>query len=152
MCLISSLGLAPLDGSCPIRVQGPAPIAVIVNPDNPVSDVAVEDLRHLYLGVRTAFPNGEPVLLLESPTVRERFYTAALEMSGEAVKRYWIGMVFSGEPAVPPKEVANLQELRRLVGSQRGAVAFIEAAKTDATVKVLKIHGALPGDPGYPLQ
>jgi hypothetical protein len=31
-------------------------------------------------------------------------------------------------------------------------VAFIDARTADATVKVLKIHGALPGDPGYPLQ
>jgi hypothetical protein len=106
----------------------------------------------LYLGVRTAFPNGDPVLLLESPAVRERFYAAALEMSEEAIKRHWIGMAFSAELAIPPKEVADIPQLRRLVRGHRGAVAFIDATMTDATVKVLKIHGALPGDPGYPLK
>jgi hypothetical protein len=151
MCVISLLGLLALDVDRPVRAQAPTPIAIIVHQGNPVSDVAVEDLRHLYLGVRTAFPGGDPVLLLESPTVRERFYTAALEMTEEGIKRDGIGMAFSGEPAVPPKEVADVRELRRLVRSHRGAVAFIDARKADAMVKVLKIHGALPGDPGYTL-
>ncbi len=33
-----------------------------------------------------------------------------------------------------------------------GAVAFVEAAQAPKGLKVLKINGKLPGQPGYPLR
>lgn len=143
--LLGSQGFRPAPGG-----TVPGDIAIVVNPANPISNVAIEDVRHLYEGTRTVFPNGEPVLLLESPEVRERFYEVALDMTGKEATRYWIGLVFSGYPAIPPQAVQDVRELRRLVVRHPGAVAFLDARKVDATVKVLKIHGTGPGDPDYP--
>lgn len=135
-----------------LRAQLPEPIAVVVNPANPLVGIAVEDVRHLYLGVRTAFPNGQPVLVFEAAPIAEQFYAAALGMDPDEVKRHWIGMVFSGDPAVPPLRVENLREVKRRVARHPGGVSFIPASLADASVKVLRIHGALPGDPDYPLR
>ncbi len=151
LCLASSLGLL-LGGAALADTRDGGPIAIVVNRDNPVSDIAVEDIRHLYLGVRTAFPNGQPVLLLESKGLRERFYRSALGMTVDEFNRYWIGLVFTGDPAAPPQQVASDKTLKLLVGRHRGAVAYISASQADSTVKVLQIHGAQPGDPDYPVQ
>ena len=151
VCLVSMLGLL-FGHPAPSGPGGADPIAIIVNRANPISDIAVEDIRHLYLGVRTAFPSGEPVLLLESTALRERFYHAALGLTVDDVKRYWIGRVFAGDPATPPQQVASEKTLKALVGRHRGAVAYISASQADSTVKVLEIHGARPGDPDYPVR
>jgi hypothetical protein len=152
MLILPFSGLLWLGAGGTAHAQTRAPIAVIVNPHNPEDGLAIEDLRHLYLGVRTAFPNRAPVLLLALPKVSERFYSAALGMRGAQVRRYWIGMVFSGDSALPPNEVANSKELKRLVARHPGAVGFIDAAESDSTVKVVTIEGLRPDDPRYPLR
>jgi hypothetical protein len=135
-----------------LRAQTTGPIAVIINRHNPEVGLAVEDLRHLYLGVRTAFPNRAPVLLLALPRLSERFYASALGMRPDEVKRYWIGLLFSGDSAVPPKEIAGVVELKRLVARHAGAVGFIPAQDADTTVRVVDIEGLRPDDPAYPLR
>jgi hypothetical protein len=152
MLILPLSGLLWLGAGRLAQAQTRAPIAVIVNQQNPENGLAIEDLRHLYLGVRTAFPNRAPVLLLALPKVSERFYLAALDMSGDKVKRYWIGLVFSGDSALPPKQVADAEELKRLVARHPGAVGFIDAAEADPTVKVVTIEGLRPTDPRYPLR
>jgi hypothetical protein len=142
----------PLLAPIGVRAQASMPIAVIINRHNPETGLAVEDLRHLYLGVRTAFPNRAPVLLLALPRISQRFYSTALQMSPDEVKRYWIGLVFSGDSAVPPKEIADVAELKRLVARHAGAVGFIPAGDADSTIRVVDIEGKRPDDPGYALR
>ncbi len=142
-----ALALAP-----PLPVQAQEAIAVVVHPDNPLTTISREELRRLYLGTSTILPKGESVLLLESATVRERFYAAALGMSLARFKRHWIGVVFSGGSGTPPKEVGGLDDLRHFVATHRGAIAFLGAAEAGGTVKVLAVDGLRPDDPRYPLK
>lgn len=127
-------------------------IAVIVNRSNPISDITADDLRRLYLGTTTAFSHNERVVLYELPDLREPFYRTVLGMSGDRLKRHWIGLVFSGRGAMPPKGVADVVQLRALVGSQRGAIGFLDASQSDPSVKILTVDGFKPGDAGYPLR
>jgi len=120
--------------------------------NQPENGLATEDLRHLYLGVRTAFPNRAPVLLVALPTLRERFYAAALGMQDAQFRRYWMGLVFSGDSALPPVEVGTVDAVKQLVARHPGAVGFIDAAAADASVKVITIDGLRPDEPGYPLR
>jgi hypothetical protein len=150
--ILAAVVLQSLAAPTLLRAQAPGPIAVIINRHNPEQGLALEDLRHLYLGVRTAFPNRAPVLLLSLPRISQRFYSTALQMSRDEVKRYWIGLVFSGDLAVPPKEVVEVTELKRLVARHPGAVGFIPAGEADSSVTVVEIEGKRPGDPSYPLR
>lgn len=146
--------LTLLGPGIPSRCQAQAaePIAVILNRRNPEDGLAVEDLRHLYLGVRTRFPSRAPVLLLALPRLAPRFYTTALDMTEPQLRRYWIGLVFSGDSAVPPKEVSSAAELKRLVAKYPGAVGFIPLGEVDSSVKAVTIDGLRPGDPRYALR
>jgi hypothetical protein len=146
-----TLGAMALCAVVPLRAVR-AQVAVVVNRSNSLSNVSLEDLRRLYLGAATSFPNKETVILLESPKSRASFYHAALGMSEDRVKRHWIGMVFKGASAVPPKEIASPEELRHFVAEHAGAIAFIDASTMDVSVKLLIVDGHQPGDPTYPLR
>jgi hypothetical protein len=126
-------------------------IAVIVNRSNPVKNVSASDLQRLYLGATTVFPNREHVLLLEQANLRDSFYRTVLMMSEDRVKRYWIGVVFSGSGATPPKSVDEAAVVLDFVRHGRGAIAFVDAQVVDSTVKVLAVEGSRPGDPDYAL-
>jgi len=146
------LGLAAGLALAPSRaVQAQEPIAVIVHPRNPLTTISLDELRRFYLGTSTTLPNREAVILLESSRVRERFYAAALQMNMDRVKRHWIGVVFSGESGIPPKEVGGPAELLRFVATHEGAMAFLLAGDVNGPVKVLAVGGLRPGDPNYPL-
>ena len=89
---------------------------------------------------------------MESSTVRERFYAAALGMSQDRVKRHWIGVVFSGQSGTPPKDVGGPAELQQFVATHPGAIAFLAATDVGGSVKVLAVEGRRPDDPRYPLK
>jgi ABC-type phosphate transport system substrate-binding protein len=135
-----------------LPVEARAQIAVIVNPKNPVKDLSLEELRRLYLGRTTTFRQNQPVMLLEQAAVSAAFYQAALGMSESRVRRHWIGIVFSGETAKPPRSIAASEELKRAVDQNPGAIAFIDLAETDPSMKVLTINGLHPDDARYPLR
>jgi ABC-type phosphate transport system substrate-binding protein len=129
-----------------------AQLVVVVNPHNPVRNLSIEELRRLYLGRATTFRQNQPVLLLEHAEARDAFYQAALGMNEARVKRHWIGIVFSGETATPPQAIAAVEDLKRVVAQNVGAIGFLDLSAADQSVKVLTINGLRPGDAGYPLR
>lgn len=129
-----------------------AQIVVVVNPHNPVRDLSLEELRRLYLGRTTTFRQNQRVMLLEQAAIRRAFYQAALGMNEARVKRHWIGIVFSGETATPPRTIAASDELKRTIAQNTGAIGFIEQTAADPSVKILTINGLHPGDAQYPLR
>lgn len=126
-----------------------AQIAVIVNRNSPVSDLKVEDLRRLYLGLSPTFAGGRPVVLLELPPLRAAFYQRLLGLTEDRVKRRWIANVFSGRSVTPPREIETAAELKRFVAGHPAALAFIDVRDVDATVKVVTIDGRAPASPAY---
>jgi phosphate transport system substrate-binding protein len=129
-----------------------AQIVVIVNPRNPVKDLSLEELRRLYLGRTTTFRQDLQVSLMEQAVVSDAFYQAALGMNEARVRRHWIGIVFSGETAKPPRSFAAAEELKKAVAENPGAIAFIDLAETDPDMKVVTSNGRQPDDERYPLR
>jgi ABC-type phosphate transport system substrate-binding protein len=127
-------------------------IAVIVSPKTSVNNLSIEELRRIFLGSSTTLPGNGPVILVEHTAERPAFYRAALGMSEDRVKRHWIQMVFAGDGATPPREIDELDAVKRFVAEHSGAIAFLSESAVDVNVKVLSIDGQRPGDPGYPLR
>lgn len=151
MVQLPMLGALLLAGMLPLR-SAEAQIVVVVNRENSRESLSLPDLRDLYLGALTHFKGGERVVLLESSGLRPRFYDAVLNMSEDRVKRHWIGLVFSGEGVLPPREFRESADLVRYVASHPGAIGFVPLAVTDSTVKVLMVEGLAPSDPRYPIR
>ena len=135
----------------PARAQQ-GPIAVIVHPSNPVSDLTADELRRLFAGNTVMFGSRLRVALAETESERARFYRVALAMNEDRVKRQWISLVFAGEAATPPETFANVEDVKRFVASRPGAIAFIPAHAIDGTVKMVTIEGRAPTDPSYVLR
>jgi ABC-type phosphate transport system substrate-binding protein len=135
----------------PARAQQ-GPIAVIVHPDNPVSNLTIDELRRLFSGNTIMFGNRQRVALAETESERARFYRIALSMNEDRVKRQWISLVFAGEAATPPETFANVEDVKRFVAARPGAIAFIPARALDGSVKAVTIDGRRPGDASYVLR
>ncbi len=130
-------------------------IAIVVHPDTPVTDLRLADLRKVLLGERQYWSTNLPVVLLvRAPVARERDVVLKViyQMTEVQFERYWIAKIFRAEAVSAPKIVYSNDMANELVTAIPGAIAFVSARDVRQGVKVLRVDGRLPGDPGYPLR
>lgn len=130
-------------------------IAVVVRPDTPVNDLTLPQLRKIFMGEREAWSSNLAVtLLVRGPGARERevLLKVACRMSEAEFKQYWILRMFRAETTDGPRVVYSSRVMAQLVSSLPGSVAFIEVSEVPRGLRVLRIDGKLPGQPGYPLK
>ena len=130
-------------------------IAVVVHPDTPITNLSLSEVRKVFLGDRQYWSTNVPVvLLIRAPVARERdvVLKTIYQMSEAQFKQYWIAKIFRAESASAPKVVYSNDMANELVGAIAGAIAFIDAREVRPGVKVVKVDGKLPGEPGYPLR
>lgn len=139
----------------PAQSQRTSGIAVVVNPDTPVSNLSLEEVRKIFLGNRQYWTAKLPVvLLIRAPVARERdmVLQRIYQMNEAQFKRYWIAKIFRAESAAAPKIVYSNDLANELTAAMPGAIAFMDARDVGPGVKVVRIDGHLPSEPGYPLQ
>lgn len=129
-----------------------AQIAVVVNDSNSTSDLTMDQLKRIYLGKTTAFPDGKTVVLMEHGSLNEEFYKTVLDMTLLKVRKHWMKIVFSGVYATPPTEYKDSDEIKRLVCKNKEAICFVRLTDADDCMKVLTIDGKNPEDKDYPLR
>ena len=131
-----------------------ASIAVVVHPSVEVDDLTFAEFRKIILGNRQFWTGGKRItLIVRAPVADER--TVLLErvykMSEAQYRQYWVAKVFRAEIASGPRVVLSNEEAVDLVGVIDGAIAIVSSEDVPEGLKILKIDGLLPGDPGYPL-
>ena len=139
----------------PSTLAAGADIAVVVRPDAPVDDLTLSQTRRLLLGEQQFWSSNLRVtLLLRAPAARERDVVLRViyRMSEAEFRQYWISKMFRAEAATGPKVVYSNEMATELVSALPGSVAFVDATQVPKGLKVLKIDGKLPGQPGYPLK
>ncbi len=135
---------------------GPAlaePIAVIVNPGNPRSGLTTEELRSIFLGRRTAWPDGTPAVPVDqaaSAPGREAFLGSVLGMDRAHFAEHWVDQQVRGNGSAP-KVAASPAAAVKLVAKVKGAVAFVPVSLVTPAVKVIFLNGKLPSERGYPM-
>lgn len=132
-----------------------APVAIVVHPSTPVTDVTLPELRRIFRGEQSVWPGDERVVLLvRSPLPSERDIVLGqiYQMEETQFRQFWLGKIFRDATASGPKVVADIDTARRLVAALPGAISFLPAAEVGPGLRVLRIDGKLPGEPGYPLQ
>ncbi len=133
----------------------PRPLAIVVNSADPVSNLSFAELRRIFLGEQQFWPDRSKVtLLVRAPTAYERSMVLdrIYRMDEDRFRQYWIGKMFRAEVAAGPKIVYSSEMALNLVSAIRGSITFVPLAAVTPEVKVLRIDGKLPGEPGYPLQ
>ena len=150
--LLAGFFLLPAFGVPPVSA---APVAVVVGPDAPVTDLTFAEVRKVFLGERQFWnPKVRVVLLMRAPVAPERdvVLRTIYQMSEAQFRQYWISKVFRADVAAGPKIVYSNETASELVAAIPGAVAFVDASQVPKGLKVIKIDGKLPGDAGYPLR
>lgn len=131
------------------------PIAIVVNPKSPVTDISFVDLRRIFLGEQQFWPDRSKItLLVRAPVARERevVLNEIYKMDEDQFRQYWIGKMFRAEVAGGPKIVYSANMAINLVEVIPGSITFVLASEVTPKTRVVRIDGKLPSDPGYPLK
>lgn len=129
-------------------------IAVVTNPETPVNELSLAEVRKVFLGDRQYWTSNMPVILLvRAPVAREREVVLKniYQMTESQFKQYWVAKIFRSEVVSAPKIVYSADMTNQLLTVIPGSIAFMEAKAVSPGLKVLKVDGRLPGEPGYTL-
>ena len=129
--------------------DGP-PIAIIVAKTFPMDQMSFGDLKRLYMGT-SIVAGGKtlvPLTYPKSTPERRVFDSAVLGMSTDEVGRYWIDRKIRGQSG-QPRSIESPDVAIRVISKLNGALGFVRADATNHDVKILRIDGKLPGEPGY---
>jgi hypothetical protein len=111
--------------------------AIIAAGNSPLQPMTVELARRVFLGIQ---PNVDgisvTVVFQRGNAIRENFNNRILDNTGTALNSYLAARIFTGR-SVPPIEVLDDAEVRRMVASKPGAVGYVSDAAVDDSVKVL---------------
>ena len=137
-----------------LDAQSPGDLAIVAHPDTPVSQLSLAELRQVLKGDRQYWKPDLPVVLfVRAATSQER--TAVLgviyQMSEPQFNQYWIAKQFRAESSSAPTKLNSNALTQQFVASTPGAIGFMAARDVKPGVKIVKIDGFLPGDPGYRL-
>lgn len=130
-------------------------LAIVVNRSNPTNDLPFQDLRSIFLGERSHWPNGRRItLVMMEPGQPERkaILHSIYRMSENDFNRHFLQGLFTGEVFVSPKTLATPVGVRKFIFNVPGAIGYVRASDVDNTVKVVRIDGRLPGDKDYILR
>ena len=129
-------------------------IAVVTNAQTPVADLPLTEVRKVFLGEKQYWTANMPVILLvRAPVARERevVLKTIYQMTESQFKQYWVAKIFRSEAVSAPKIVYSADMTNQLLSVIPGSIAFMEAKDVGSGLKVLKVDGKLPGEPGYKL-
>lgn len=129
-------------------------IAIIVNKENEVSDLAFRDVVRIFHLDRQYWEGGKRIYLVlresgaeEKDVILKKVY----KMDDEELKKFWLAKLYREEIPAFPKTLGSNESVKRFVSQASNAIGFIDASLADSSVKVLRIDGGLPGEQGYAL-
>ena len=135
----------------PANAESPVPLAVVVAKNSPLTNLSMYELKHLYLGEFLTDPDGKRLIPLNQSTQshdRSAFDVTVLGMSFDQQSAYWIDRRIRGLSG-SPRAVDSDDLVQRIVARLDGAVAYLPVSAVRSDVKIVRVDGKLPTDPGY---
>ena len=128
-------------------------VAVVVNPENPASNLTIPELRKLFAGEKRSWAGGLSVkLIVRAPgTPEPEVLLKLLGVSENEYKQYWASRVMRGEAQSEPLVLPSLGMQREAMGLFDGVITLVAAENVKPGMKVVKVNGRMPGEAGYPL-
>jgi ABC-type phosphate transport system substrate-binding protein len=129
-------------------------LAIVVNRSTSIQALSMDQLRSIYLGEMSVWPDGKRVVPVAfgsgSPELR-LLLKKICRMSEADYQRYYMQMSFEGKTVTQPRILGSSSAVHSFVLSNPGAIGMIRTNEMDSTVNVIKLNGAAPGDPAYRL-
>ena len=135
----------------------PARITFLVSARNTMRDISAGDLRRIFLGEISRWANGHRIIVFvrssETPEGR-LFLDRLVRMSDIDYSQWWLGAVFRGRSANPPRVLPSDEAMVKAVAATPDAIGFVAAppAAIEPGVGVLTINGRTASDPDYPIR
>ncbi len=129
-------------------------LAIIVHRSNPIDNLTHAELRQIFLLERQSWPNNKKitVIMRDSGQVeRASLLREVCGMSEADFARHVLQATFRGTAMAAPRTISTADGMRRFVFNVPGAVGYVRADEVDDSIKVVRLDGKLPGDPGYAL-
>jgi phosphate transport system substrate-binding protein len=129
-------------------------VAIIVHPSNPVTDLSLAELSRLFRAEQVRWKSGDKVdlvLQVGVSTRQEVILNRVFHMKADELQAFWLGKVFRGELATPPRTFAADVSVKHYVAANPRAISYIESALLDDSIKAISIDGKHPGEAAYPL-
>ena len=154
VCLFALLSL-PFTSIAQEEVVASSAIAIVVHKDTATDNLSLDELRSIFLADQQFWKNRKRIILLvRAPQSDERDFVLnkIYQMSEAQFRQYWIAKMFRAEVPRGPKIVFSTDMTLELVVAIPGSISFIRADMASYDVKVVRVDGKLPSEPGYPLQ
>jgi len=154
---IAALSLGPAANSSALpepQLASEQNLAVVVNLSNPVQNLSMPELRRIFLGERSHWPNGRRItLVMMEPGQPERAAVLSLiyQMNEKDFNNHFLHGLFTGEVFVSPKTLATPVGVRKFVFNVPGAIGYLRTSDVDSSVKIVKIDEHFPNEKAYPL-
>ncbi|HTV18600.1 MAG TPA: hypothetical protein VMG12_08020, partial [Polyangiaceae bacterium] len=129
-------------------------LVAIVGSSSPIRDIALGNLRRVFLGEPVQSPTGQKLLGFNHPPktrARMLFDELVLGMDPDEVARHWVDQRIR-VGARPPRVVPNVPLLRQVISRLPGAIGYLTIADLDPSVRALTIDGAAPDSARYALK
>ena len=158
ICAILS-GLSLLAGQAEsVRDTAQTAVAVVVHKSCTTDNLSAAELRKMLLGDLRIWPDDRRIVLIEQPdesSVQQRMLRLLLGTNPAGYKRQLLAEQFQGKD-LPLIKILNADDNAiKFVWNLPGAIALVaanSAAANSSRVKILRVDGKAPGDPGYLLQ
>lgn len=131
-------------------------LAIIVNKSNPSENLSFSELREYFMAERSNWSGGggKVRVIMRGPGDPEREAVLRLiyDMGEKDFISYFLGKKFRGEVLEEPRQRSSTPDMIKTISNVQGAIGYVRAEEVDASVKVLRVDGLAPGDPGYKLK
>lgn len=136
---------------CPATTR--ADIAIIVHPQNPLTELSEADLKKIFLGRLPLFPQSRqeihPLDLPEWHPTFIDFYQRLLQLDGIKLKRYRAYYLFSGRGRLPTATTSESDLISR-VANDPAAIGYLDASQPRDQVHTLLMLRTSPRPPPAP--
>jgi hypothetical protein len=130
-------------------------LVVLVNASQPLANISSSDLRAIYLGQMTRWPNRRAILPIVVPlntAAGKMFLRRTIGMADVDYAQHWIGMVFRGQAASAPLVAGTTDQAARFVTAHAEAIAVAAEIPSGKNLRVLTVDGKSPDAIDYPLR
>jgi ABC-type phosphate transport system substrate-binding protein len=116
-------------------------LLVVVGAQSPLTALDKNQVRNIFLGKVSAFPDGSSVIPIDQPEsspLRDEFYTKVANRSASEVKARWAQLAFTGR-GEPPRVGAGSGDIKKILNSTSGTIGYIGKSDLDSSVKIVLI-------------
>ena len=117
-----------------------ARIAVIAHPDVASDSISSAEIRDIYTGDQTFWPDGQPIIvcdLNDDQGIHDLFYDF-IAISSSRVKSIWMKRMLSGK-SDPPLIFNSGESLSERIATLPGTIGFVDEEDIIGTVKILMV-------------